>query len=284
MLVIVSIVLGHTRAVALWFSIPRSTTMRAPEAEAEDSLDAYMASLEIPDIDREAASMAHARAESPAVRAHAVPRSGGDAVVKNRRFRRLQQLLLTSEGDAEEDRYFSDTLMQQRSPALFHFYLGQYLGLDRGATDTRAPPADSSMFSLSSFLLATSQRSEMEARRVAEQQTWGNFTSADDREAERRRRRLLEEDNDVEEDEETDDEEEGKEEKGGEEARNGAFKSLVERREQLIEAMSVRFLHGDDNEYVNYAEIDADEALDDLEQMQRDAEERYFAEGSEAQR
>ncbi|RLN84886.1 hypothetical protein BBJ28_00015274 [Nothophytophthora sp. Chile5] len=252
--------------------------MRAPEEE-EDSLDAYMASLEIPDIDRDAASMDHARAEPPVFRAHAVPRSGGDAVVKNRRFRRLQQLLLSSEGDAEEDRYFSDAMMQQRSPALFHFYLGQYLALERGATDTRAPPADSSMFSLSSFLLATSQRSEMEARRVAEQQAWGDFTSADDREAERRRRRLLEEDNDVEEDEETDDEEE----KDGEEAGNGAVNSLAERREQLIEAMSVRFLHGEDSEYVNYAEIDADEALDDLEQMQRDAEERYFAEGSEAQ-
>ncbi|GMF40987.1 unnamed protein product [Phytophthora fragariaefolia] len=231
-------------------------------AEEVDSLDAYMATLELPSGGA-TASMAQARAEhfpSPSTSC------GRAVVVKNRRYRRLQQLLQeTTDG---EDQYFSDAMMQQRSPALFHFYLGQYLGLEKGPT--ASPAADEGGQKLSSFLMDTCQRSEMEARRVAEQETWGKFTAADERQEQERVDRLYEEENVVEEEEE--------EEEDEEEAT--AF-TVAERRLQLIDIMTTRFLNGNDGEYVSYAEIDADESLDDFDEMQRDAENRYFADGAE---
>ncbi|KAH7476208.1 hypothetical protein KRP22_000050 [Phytophthora ramorum] len=223
--------------------------------EEVDSLDVYMASLELPSGDN-STSMAQARAERDAGRAagRAAGRDGRTAVVKNRRYRRLQQLL---EETAQEDRYFSDAMMQQRSPALFHFYLGQYRGLESGA-----PPGEKT---LSSFLMDTCQRSEMEARRVAEQETWGPFRTEDEKQEQSRLQRLYEEVTVEEEEEEEDDEE------------DPTVHSMDERRQQLVEIMSTRFLNGEDAEYVNYAEIDADETLDDFDEMQRDAEDRYFA-------
>ncbi|OWZ13080.1 hypothetical protein PHMEG_00013658, partial [Phytophthora megakarya] len=158
-----------------------------------------------------------------------------------------------------EENYFSDSMMQQRSPALFHFYLGQYLNLDKDAV-----VKDNGQQTLSSFLMETCQRNEMETRRMAEQQTWGEFSAADEKIEQRRLEKLYEEDN--------------AEEEEDEEEEEWTLYSVDERRQQLVEIMSSRFLNGDDYEHVNYAEIDADEALDDFDEMQRDAEERYFAE------
>jgi hypothetical protein len=199
-------------------------------------------------------SVAEARAERNAGLTTA--RSGPSVAVKNRRYRRLQQLLAEETTD-QEDQYFSDAMMQQRSPALFHFYLGQYLGLDRST----APTVDQT---LSSFLMDTCQRSEMEKRRVAEQAGWGKFTAADERQEQERMQRLYEEEGEEEEEDEEEDE-------------DPMALSVDERRQQLVEVMSARFLTGEDSEYVKYAEIDADETLDDYEEMQRDAEDRYFA-------
>lgn len=156
-------------------------------------------------------------------------------------------------------------MMQQRSPALFHFYLGQYLALEKGPTATTA---DNGGQKLSSFLMDTCQRSQMEARRVAEQETWGKFTAADEKQEKARVERLYEEDNVVEEEED---------DKGEDDEEELNAYSVAQRRQQLIEVMSTRFLNGEDGEYVNYAEIDADERLDDFVAIQRDAEDRYFA-------
>ncbi|KAI9909729.1 hypothetical protein PsorP6_014900 [Peronosclerospora sorghi] len=43
-----------------------------------------------------------------------------------------------------------------------------------------------------------------------------------------------------------------------------------------MEIMSARFLNDDDSDFVNYAEIDTNETLDDFVEIQREAEERYF--------
>ncbi|RLN49556.1 hypothetical protein BBJ29_004966 [Phytophthora kernoviae] len=206
--------------------------------EEVDSLDAYMASLELP--------------------------PGGDSTsMAQERTERDAQLLKSTEGDTV-DQYFSDAMMQQRSPALFHFYLGQYRGLDK----TTGAPVDSEMQSLSSFLIDTCQRNQMEARRVTEQETWGKFNAADEKHEQSRLQRLYAEDGAVGEEVE---EEEDEEEEDADEF------SVSERRQQLIEVMSTRFLQGEDGEYVNYTEIDSDETLDDLDEIQRDAEDRYFA-------
>ncbi|KAG7382477.1 hypothetical protein PHYPSEUDO_004812 [Phytophthora pseudosyringae] len=227
------------------------------DAEEVDSMDVYMASLELPSGDQPL-SMAQARTEHNA--GLSAVRGGVAVVVKNRRYLRLQQLLADA---AEEDHYFSDSMMQQRSPALFHFYLGQYVGLDRSATPP--PLVDSGGQTLSAFLMDTCQRSEMETRRLAEQETWADFTAADEKQERSRLGRLFEQDNAEEEEEEEDEEE------------DATPYTVEERRQQLVEVMSTRFLNGEDSEYVSYAEIDADERLDDLDEMQRDAEERYFA-------
>ncbi|KAK1930393.1 Coiled-coil domain-containing protein 97 [Phytophthora citrophthora] len=223
---------------------------------SEDSLDAYMASLHLPEDQSQ--SMAQARSEHNASRSSV--QSERSVVVKNRRYRRLQQLL----DDSEEGQYFSDSMMQQRSPALFHFYLGQYLGLDKSANSLE----DNGEQTLSSFLMDTCQRKEMEIRRTAEQDTWSKFTAVDEKQERDRLDKLYEEDSTQEEEEEEESEEE-----------DMAEFSIQERRQLLIEIMSSRFLDGKDNEYVNYAEVDADERLDDLDAIQRDAEDRYFEGG-----
>lgn len=48
-------------------------------------------------------------------------------------------------------------------------------------------------------------------------------------------------------------------------------------RREFVEMMKERFLRGDDAEFFNYAVIDQDPDLDDLEAVGREAEEAYFA-------
>ena len=49
-------------------------------------------------------------------------------------------------------------------------------------------------------------------------------------------------------------------------------------REELRREMVDLFINGDDGAWVNYAEIDEDENLDDLTQLGMDEEESYFDE------
>uniref|UniRef100_M4BCY8 CCD97-like C-terminal domain-containing protein n=1 Tax=Hyaloperonospora arabidopsidis (strain Emoy2) TaxID=559515 RepID=M4BCY8_HYAAE len=235
-----------------------------------DPLDDYMASLKVPPGDQ-LISVAQERLECTSRQSTGCGTSCSlSMAVKNRRYRRLQQLL----EDTSEDRYFSDDMMQQRSPALFHFYLGQYSGLD----GTTRPVVAKTELTLSTFLIDTHQRSEMEARRVAEQATWGQFIALNERLEQHRLQELY----DVEHVEEEEEDEEQDEEQDKEYEDVVAVDAVDERREQLVEVMCIRFLTGKDDEYVNYAEIDEDEGLDDFEAMQRDAEDRYFADGTDA--
>jgi hypothetical protein len=161
-------------------------------ADAEsDPLDAYMASLQLPDD-----AVQHADGATSTLAGSSVDdarqwrrTASEDVVVKNRRFRRLQQLLRVGGDPGEdEDAFFSDAMMQQRSPALFHFYLGQYLGHER----PRGSIGDGMSVdaaSLSSFLMKTRERGEMETRRLAEQEGWGRYEAKDDAVARRKRAR-----------------------------------------------------------------------------------------------
>lgn len=221
-----------------------------------DSLDAYMASLTLPSGDP---PLSITQARTKRNTRCALVQTSCKAVVKNRRYHRLQQLM---QDPSDENYYFSDSMMQQRSPALFHFYLGQYLG--RMENDSSFKGSTGQTFS--SFLMDTCRRNEMEARRIKEQETWTTFVAMDEKQEQRRLRKLYEEDNAEEQEIEEEEEDET------------TLYTVDERRQQLIDVMRIRFLTGMDSEYVNYAEIDADEALDDLDEMQRDAEDRYFAE------
>ena len=49
-------------------------------------------------------------------------------------------------------------------------------------------------------------------------------------------------------------------------------------REELLSIMKKRFLDGKDSDFVDYAGIDSNSSLDDLKQIQQDAEDRWFDE------
>ena len=51
---------------------------------------------------------------------------------------------------------------------------------------------------------------------------------------------------------------------------------LEEAEDELIRLMHDRFMNGEDGDQVDYAQIDADEALDDLQQIDRDQEDQWF--------
>jgi hypothetical protein len=55
-----------------------------------------------------------------------------------------------------------------------------------------------------------------------------------------------------------------------------AEKDEAERMQELVDTMVLRFVDGKDGEFVDYTRIDADAGLDDLEQISRDAEDKYF--------
>jgi hypothetical protein len=40
--------------------------------------------------------------------------------------------------------------------------------------------------------------------------------------------------------------------------------------------MAIRFLFGEDKDYFNYEEVDNNELYDDIEEMNKDEEEKYF--------
>ncbi|TYZ66455.1 hypothetical protein PybrP1_009988 [[Pythium] brassicae (nom. inval.)] len=237
-----------------------------------DPLDAYMATLAVATNDNVPSAW-------PAVRPRAARTS---TQTRNRRFRRLQQLL--ADGDDEHGNsggaYFSDAMMQQRSPALFHFHLGQYLPAAAAAAASVDPNASSvdEQLLLSTFLLRASDRGEMEARRAWEQRAWGAFVGRDEVDARRREKSLFQRDDVEEEEEDSSDADEVNSEKdeGKESEERDAATSVDERRRILVDLMAHRFLHGSDHEFVDYAAIDGDAALDDLEQIQRDAEDAYF--------
>lgn len=257
--------------------------------DAVDPLDAYMATLAIPETARAAADANTAwaqRGQASTADVQASEQQQEIRLIKNRRYRRLQQLLLL-EGDAigsanaVNDRYFSDAMMQQRSPALFHFHLGQYLPTDSSASASgNAGSASDADPRLSAFLLGTWERSEMESRRVSEQRAWKGFQGVDDAAASRRKRALWRQDGnqatDDEEEEEEDEEEEETKGRDSDLADAVDAMTIEDRRQQLIDVMARRFLDGCDHEYVQYDEIDTNEALDDWAQLEQDAEDAYF--------
>ncbi|KAJ0394139.1 hypothetical protein P43SY_000059 [Pythium insidiosum] len=110
----------------------------------------------------------------------------------------------------------------------------------------------------------------MEARRITEQAAWTGFRAVDEPMDE-------ENEDDVEEEDESDEE---TKQDAGDVGGGDEDLTLEERRERLIDLMCERFLDGCDVGFADYSAIDADEALDDVTEMERDAEDRYFADES----
>jgi hypothetical protein len=212
--------------------------------------------------------------------------------VKNRRFRKMQELLNQGE-------FFSLEAMQLRSPALYDQYFPQ---LDAGPVSRQSPSARSllcsesdNMVEISEILLKAYDHDELAKRKKAEESAWTGIKEADDTNAE---------DAEVENDNTPFDVNIGIQDKylkgvaGNGEIKGREFDAAEEQdtamqqaddgeivmendveedaEAQLREMMKRRFLDGLDNAFFEYGHVDFDWRLDDLEQEQRDTEDAWF--------
>lgn len=63
----------------------------------------------------------------------------------------------------------------------------------------------------------------------------------------------------------------------GKRAAGLSAEELAERRSQFLRLMEVRFLDGKEGAYIDYTTVDDNEEWDDLVQIGRDAEDKYFS-------
>ncbi|XP_029603644.1 coiled-coil domain-containing protein 97 isoform X2 [Salmo trutta] len=176
--------------------------------------------------------------------------------VRNQRYAALREL-------QREGQYFSEDQMRSREPLLYEQYIGQYLteeqllhcsleAMQGGAGEERGPGGAEG--GLAHLLLNSYQERLIQSRLQEEQ----------DRE------------------EEALEEEEGEEEAGGLGAEGyeptPQEKALL--RDEFITLMYQRFLDGHDKDF-NYSEVDGNPDYDNLDIVNRDAEEKYFDEDDE---
>jgi len=161
------------------------------------------------------------------------------SVVKNRRYAAMRRML------QQNDEHFSEPAMKARNPLLHEQLVGRFM-TDEEKEEQDRP--DMSNCSLSSIILEhmdiNKERDDKKQMKDVEEEE--EFDTDD-------------------EDTDSDDEERLGRQEGGREFL----------KQQFVKAAYQSFLEGRD-EGVDYRNIDADEALDDLDTEQRDAEERYF--------
>ncbi|XP_029601983.1 coiled-coil domain-containing protein 97, partial [Salmo trutta] len=190
------------------------------------------------------------------VRRRAAGRSNRTRVL-NQRYAALREL-------QREGQYFSEDQMRSREPLLYEQYIGQYLteeqllhrsleAMQGGAGEERGPGGAEG--GLAHLLLNSYQERLIQSRMQEEQD---------------REENALEED------------EEGEEEAGGLGAEGyeptPQEKALL--RDEFITLMYQRFLDGHDKDF-NYSEVDGNPDYDNLDIVNRDAEEKYFDEEEE---
>uniref|UniRef100_A0A8C7H1J9 Coiled-coil domain containing 97 n=1 Tax=Oncorhynchus kisutch TaxID=8019 RepID=A0A8C7H1J9_ONCKI len=166
--------------------------------------------------------------------------------VRNQRYAALREL-------QREGQYFSEDQMRSREPLLYEQYIGQYLteeellhrsleAMQGGAGEERGPGGAEGGLA---HLLLTSYQERLIQRRLQEEQ----------------------------------DREEGEEGLGAEGYEpTPQEKALL--RDEFITQMYQRFLDGHDKDF-NYSEVDGNPDYDNLDIVNRDAEEKYFDEDEE---
>nr|XP_057905344.1 coiled-coil domain-containing protein 97 [Doryrhamphus excisus] len=171
--------------------------------------------------------------------------------VRNQRYAALRAL-------QKEGEYFSEEEMRMREPLLYEHYIGQYLTdeevLERsqGAMLDTAQGGTEASGGLAHLLLNSYQERLIQGRLQEEQER---------------------EDGAREEDEDEDDEDDRVQEQTWEPT--SEEKALL--REEFISQMHQRFLDGKDKDF-NYSEVDENPDFDNLDIVNRDAEEKYFDE------
>ncbi|XP_007247905.3 coiled-coil domain-containing protein 97 [Astyanax mexicanus] len=163
--------------------------------------------------------------------------------VRNHRYAALRAL-------QKEGQYFSEEQMRFREPLLYEQYIGQYLSdeeiLQRSEQAMQQGPA-----CLSDLLISSYQEKQLQNRLQEEQ----------DREQ------------CAEEEEEEEEEEENNASRQAEWEPSAEEKAML--REEFLSQMHQRFLDGKDRDF-NYSEVDENPDYDNLDILNRDAEERYF--------
>uniref|UniRef100_A0A3Q2XK56 Coiled-coil domain containing 97 n=1 Tax=Hippocampus comes TaxID=109280 RepID=A0A3Q2XK56_HIPCM len=168
--------------------------------------------------------------------------------VRNQRYAALRAL-------QKEGLYFSEEQMRTREPLLYEQYIGQYLTDDEVLERSQESMLEGAAGGLSHLLLNSYQERLIQCRLQEEQ----------DREEGAR-------EEEEEEEEEEDEVQENTWEPTSEE------KALL--REEFISQMHQRFLDGKDTDF-NYSEVDENPDYDNLDIVNRDAEEKYFDEDDE---
>lgn len=143
----------------------------------------------------------------------------------------------------DREGYFTNARMQQRQPALYNQYLGK---LDPNPS---APSGDN--VKLSEMICWQFEKTERDIRQHEEESNWKTEEEAQG---------------------ETDTQDYLDDNTPGDQT------DYERAREELLSIMKKRFLDGKDSDFVDYAGIDSNSSLDDLKQIQQDAEDRWFDE------
>ncbi|XP_062387191.1 coiled-coil domain-containing protein 97 [Sardina pilchardus] len=168
--------------------------------------------------------------------------------VRNHRYAALRAL-------QKEGQYFSEEQMRIREPLLYEQYIGQYLSeeeiFQRSQDAMQSGPGG-----LSDLLIDSYQERVLQAR-LQEQQ----------------------EEEDCAQEEEEEDEEDGHGRRGEQDWEpNDQEKALL--KEEFVSQMQQRFLDGKDKDF-NYRQVDDNPDYDNLDIVNRDAEDRYFDDDDE---
>jgi len=170
--------------------------------------------------------------------------------------------------------------MQLRAPELFELYIGRYLSADDYNNLQRE---DLSMTErvLRKYDLERGVASEIEKKAQEEEGERDGISEDEDSESEdddlqQQEEQLVEYDTD-EEDEEDEEEKKAKQEKEQERKERNERKRVKAAglKEEFVRLMEEKWLAGEDLEY-DYEVVDADEQLDDMLQLERDMQDRYF--------
>uniref|UniRef100_A0A674BES9 Coiled-coil domain containing 97 n=1 Tax=Salmo trutta TaxID=8032 RepID=A0A674BES9_SALTR len=164
--------------------------------------------------------------------------------VRNQRYAALREL-------QREGQYFSEDQMRSREPLLYEQYIGQYL-TEEQLLHCSLEAMQGGRGGLAHLLLNSYQERLIQSRLQEEQ----------DRE------------------EEALEEEEGEEEGLGAEGYEPTPQEKALLRDEFITLMYQRFLDGHDKDF-NYSEVDGNPDYDNLDIVNRDAEEKYFDEDDE---
>lgn len=170
--------------------------------------------------------------------------------VRNRRYQALKNMI------ENQDEYFGEEAMKARNPMLYEELIGRHL------TETEKAVQDKinrSNCALSTIIL---DHMDLNAER--------------ERKKNQERQELIEEfDEEDESDESVEKEKEEEEDRDFQPSANEDEKQLL--KDEFVRAMHQNFLDGKDVGF-DYAKVDGNRDLDDLEMIERDEEERYFDE------